>query len=287
MTINELTVLCTSLSKKVKSLESDLKQIKLAYSAAYTKLIMNVKKLENKVKSPKARRRVRLIVSEDEDGLEDPSKQGRKIAQIDEDKGITLVQMGAQSQGRNEHEVDSDFDFTTAKDIKVDRAQKEKQKQEEATIALLTEEFDEIQARMDADHELAARLTYEEQEQFTIEEKEKLLAEFFERRKKQLAAERSEAIRNKPHTRTQVRNMMITYLKHMGKYTHQQLKHKSLEELHKLYQKEQKWIDDFKPMDDNSRQQVEISNKRQREVSDEESSKKQKLEEDNDAKKRS
>nr|GFC68891.1 hypothetical protein [Tanacetum cinerariifolium] len=45
----------------------------------------------------------------------------------------------------------------------------------------------------------------------------RLLAEYFERRKKQLAAERAEAIRNKPPTRTQVRNMMITYLKHMAK----------------------------------------------------------------------
>nr|GEW44558.1 hypothetical protein [Tanacetum cinerariifolium] len=78
---------------------------------------------------------------------------------------------------------------------------------------------------------------------------------------------------------------MITYLKHMGKYTHQQLKHKSLEELQKLYQKKQNWIDDFKPMDDDSQQQVERNIKRQREVSDEESFKKQKLEEDNDAKK--
>ncbi|GJZ51036.1 hypothetical protein Tco_0605551 [Tanacetum coccineum] len=63
MTLNELTVLCTTLSKK---------------------------KLEHKVKTSKARRRVRLVVSEDEYELEDPSKQGRKIAQIDEDKGITL-----------------------------------------------------------------------------------------------------------------------------------------------------------------------------------------------------
>nr|GEW79199.1 putative ribonuclease H-like domain-containing protein [Tanacetum cinerariifolium] len=36
----------------------------------------------------------------------------------------------------------------------LDRVQKERQKQEEATIANLTEEFDEIQARMDADHKL-------------------------------------------------------------------------------------------------------------------------------------
>nr|GEY06426.1 hypothetical protein [Tanacetum cinerariifolium] len=38
---------------------------------------------------------------------------------------------------------------------KLDTTQKERQKQEEATIAALTEEFDEIQAIMDAGHELA------------------------------------------------------------------------------------------------------------------------------------
>nr|GEX21751.1 retrovirus-related Pol polyprotein from transposon TNT 1-94 [Tanacetum cinerariifolium] len=37
----------------------------------------------------------------------------------------------------------------------LDRAQKERQKQEEATIGALTKKFDEIQARMDADYELA------------------------------------------------------------------------------------------------------------------------------------
>nr|GEX24195.1 hypothetical protein [Tanacetum cinerariifolium] len=40
--------------EKMESLESDLKQIKLTYGAAYTKIIMKVKKLENKVKSRKA-----------------------------------------------------------------------------------------------------------------------------------------------------------------------------------------------------------------------------------------
>ncbi|GKA07476.1 hypothetical protein Tco_0686700 [Tanacetum coccineum] len=55
----------------------------------------------------------------------------------------------------------------------------------------------------------------EKPEKYTIKERARLLAEFFERRKKKLAAERAEAIRNKPPTRTQVRNRMITYLKHM------------------------------------------------------------------------
>ncbi|GJW25140.1 hypothetical protein Tco_0038951 [Tanacetum coccineum] len=46
----------------------------------------------------------------------------------------------------------------------LDIAQKERQRQEEVTSAALAEEFDEIQARIDADHELAIRLTHEEQE---------------------------------------------------------------------------------------------------------------------------
>nr|GEY36324.1 hypothetical protein [Tanacetum cinerariifolium] len=70
------------------------------------------------------------------------------------------------------------------KDKELDRGQKERQKQEEATIAALTKEFDEIQARMDVDYELAIRKTHEEQEMYTIEERARLLAEYFKRRKK-------------------------------------------------------------------------------------------------------
>ncbi|GKB12394.1 hypothetical protein Tco_0846317 [Tanacetum coccineum] len=61
---------------------------------------------------------------------------------------------------------------------------------------------------------LAARLQMEEREMYTIEERSKLLAECFERSKKLLAEERSAAVRNKPPTRTQLRSLMMTYLKH-------------------------------------------------------------------------
>ncbi|GKB91968.1 hypothetical protein Tco_0964240 [Tanacetum coccineum] len=118
MILNEFTVLCTTLSKKVETLESNLKQTKLTYGAAYAKLILKVKKLEHKVKSSKARRRVRLVISDDKDNQEDPSKQGRKIAQIDEDEGITLVQMSAQTQGRHEHDFkEPDFEFITPEEV--------------------------------------------------------------------------------------------------------------------------------------------------------------------------
>ncbi|GJU01603.1 hypothetical protein Tco_1111941, partial [Tanacetum coccineum] len=63
------------------------------------------------------------------------------------------------------------------------------------------------------------------------------------------AAQRAVEIRSKPPTKTQLRNMMITYLKNMGKFNHNQLKGKSYEELRRLYEREQKWINDFVPMD--------------------------------------
>ncbi|GJS02893.1 hypothetical protein Tco_0319401 [Tanacetum coccineum] len=85
MTLQELMILCTTLSKKVESLEADLKQTKKVYGAAYTKLIKKVKKLEKPVKSNQARRRAKVVVSDDEEDLEDSSKQGRMIEEIDQD----------------------------------------------------------------------------------------------------------------------------------------------------------------------------------------------------------
>ncbi|GJV93151.1 hypothetical protein Tco_1540964 [Tanacetum coccineum] len=80
---------------------------------------------------------------------------------------------------------------------------------------------------------------------------------------------------------------MITYLKHMGKYTHNQLKSKSFKEIQKLYKKEHQWINDFVPMsddsekkDDSSSKQAESSKKRPRAEHDEESVKKHKLQDD-------
>ncbi|GJV60446.1 hypothetical protein Tco_1466546 [Tanacetum coccineum] len=64
----------TTLSKKVESLEADLKQTKKVYGDAYTKLIKKVKKLEKIVKSNQARRRAKIVVSDDEEDLEDSSK---------------------------------------------------------------------------------------------------------------------------------------------------------------------------------------------------------------------
>ncbi|GJS42057.1 hypothetical protein Tco_0567100 [Tanacetum coccineum] len=85
---NELMDLVTKLSNRVVALETDLQQTKKVYSTAFTKLIKK-----------------------------DPSKKGRKIAKINEDPDISLVQHDAEVQGRHKHDMEPDFEFTTTKEV--------------------------------------------------------------------------------------------------------------------------------------------------------------------------
>nr|GEY20080.1 hypothetical protein [Tanacetum cinerariifolium] len=100
-----------------------------------------------------------------------------------------------------------------------EEVERKRQRVEQASMDYIANLYDEVQARIDVDHELAVILTHEEQEKYIVDERAKLLAEYFKRRKKELAEERDAAIRNKPPTRTQLRRLMMTYLKHTEKVT--------------------------------------------------------------------
>ncbi|GKA98530.1 hypothetical protein Tco_0826467, partial [Tanacetum coccineum] len=71
---NELIDLVTKLTGRVEVLENEMQQTKKVYSSALTKLILRVKNLEKKVQTNNARRRARIVISEDEDAEEDSSK---------------------------------------------------------------------------------------------------------------------------------------------------------------------------------------------------------------------
>ncbi|GJT61726.1 hypothetical protein Tco_1005259 [Tanacetum coccineum] len=71
---HELMDLVTKLTDRIGVLEKDLQQTKKTYSTALTRLILRVKKLEKNVKTCKARRRARIVISEVEDAAEDSSK---------------------------------------------------------------------------------------------------------------------------------------------------------------------------------------------------------------------
>ncbi|GJX80681.1 hypothetical protein Tco_0328830 [Tanacetum coccineum] len=111
--------------------------------------------------------------------------------------------------------------------------------EEEATNDALIRNYDDIKARIEADRLLAERLQEEEREQFTVEERAKFLHDTIAAQRRFLAQQRSEAIRNKPPTKNQLRNQMMTYLKHVGNFQHSHLKTK------KFYEKVKRFDESF------------------------------------------
>ncbi|GJV45080.1 hypothetical protein Tco_1429616, partial [Tanacetum coccineum] len=237
-----------------ESLETDLKQTKQIYGAAYTRLIKKVKRLEKIVKSSQARRRARIVVSDDEDDLEDPSKQGRKIAEIDQDFDILLEISTAEKnvsaaepvstagvvvttasvavstvRPTRSTRVSTADDITMAAtllyirksaakdkgkckmpesetvqtktklqqeqerlgyeaDVRFQDELEEEERQRiarvhEAASSFNVEEWEDIQARVEADEELMQRLQAEEREMYTKAEQARMLADLINQRK--------------------------------------------------------------------------------------------------------
>ncbi|GKA65858.1 hypothetical protein Tco_0765565, partial [Tanacetum coccineum] len=92
--LNELTDLVTKLFDRIGVLEDDLRKTKKTYSSAYTKLILRVKKLESQIKTGKARRKARVVLSDDEVIEDDSSKQGRKLSDAEvQEKASTETEL--------------------------------------------------------------------------------------------------------------------------------------------------------------------------------------------------
>ncbi|GKB98078.1 hypothetical protein Tco_0984215 [Tanacetum coccineum] len=148
-------------------------------------------------------------------------------------------------------EIDEEERIAISKEEKID----------EANIA-----WDEIQAKVDADYQLAGRLQAEEQKQFTIEEKATLL-------------KRAEEKRNKPPTKTQQKKIVITYLKNMEGWKHKDLKSKDFDSIKELFDKSFTRVNMFV---DFGIELVEGRSKRAGEELEQENTKKQKVDEDKD-----
>ncbi|GJR10153.1 hypothetical protein Tco_0792805 [Tanacetum coccineum] len=108
------------------------------------------------------------------------------------------------------------------------------------------------------------------------------------KRKKHFARLRAEEQRRKPPTKAQKRNTMSTYLKNMAGYKHNQLKTKSFEDIQMLFDKEMKRVNTFVDMDTElvkgSETRTKGSSKRAGEELKSENLKKQKLDENVEAK---
>ncbi|GJS85846.1 ribonuclease H-like domain-containing protein [Tanacetum coccineum] len=150
---------------------------------------------------------------------------------------------------------------------------------EEASI-FNAEEWDNIQAQIEADEELAHRLQAQERERYSEADKARLLVELINERKRKFVQQRAEQRRNKPMTQAQQRTYMCDYIKNMGSHTLQQLKKLFFDEVKELFETRMKRVNTFTPMesDDTVPKVVAGSSKRDVEQKlNQESSKRQKI----------
>nr|GEY22638.1 retrotransposon protein, putative, Ty3-gypsy subclass [Tanacetum cinerariifolium]GEY27311.1 retrotransposon protein, putative, Ty3-gypsy subclass [Tanacetum cinerariifolium] len=163
-----------------------------------------------------------------------------------------------------------------------ERLTREKGKKvEEANIALI-ETWDDIQAKIDADHQLVERMKAQEQEELSIIEKDTLFQQLLEKRRKYFAAKRVEEKGNQRPTKAQLRKIMCTYLKNMEGYKLKDLKLKEFDSIQEMFDRAFKRVNAF---EDFRTELVEGKEKRAGTELIQEITKKQKVEDDKETSK--
>ncbi|GKC40977.1 hypothetical protein Tco_1053361 [Tanacetum coccineum] len=105
------------------------------------------------------------------------------------------------------------FKLQAEEEEEEERLSKEKAHQtKEANIA-----WDDIQAKIKGDYQLAQRLQAQEQEELTNEEKVRLFVQFLEQRRKHFAAKGAEEKRNRPTTRAKQRSIITELVEESSK----------------------------------------------------------------------
>nr|GEV38010.1 putative ribonuclease H-like domain-containing protein [Tanacetum cinerariifolium] len=276
----------------------------LQSSQTKTTQAAKIKKLKKKVKKLKGKKEKRThglkilykiglstrIVSLDKEGLD----QGRMNEQdligvhdLDDDKVFVDVTTG---ENVKQDATVAEKVVTTIKDIEVTDvvATTLQFSKDELTLAHTLMKIKAAKpkakgAMIDADKQLAQK-----SEQISIEERSKILAELIKSGRKYFAAKISEEIRNKPPTKAQQKSIMCTYMKNMEGYKQKDFKGKSFDDIKKMFEKVYKRVNTFVDMNTEIVQQIlkktqaEVtkgSSKRAGEEIEQESAKKQKLDE--------
>ncbi|GKB68922.1 hypothetical protein Tco_0930334 [Tanacetum coccineum] len=195
----------------MKSAE-DLLHTKKTYSTALTKLVLRVKKLEYKLKSGKARKKAKIVLSDDEEIVEDSSKHGRKISRIDEDPTISLEQ---------------DEEDTPTKIIE-EPGSGEKGEMEISTT--------NIQVSTTSPPKETRALQEEEEERLNLEAARELQRQLDQRQE------------NKPVSIAQARRNMITYLKNQGGYKESYFKKMSYNDIRPIFERIWDHVNTFIPI---------------------------------------
>ncbi|GJW46098.1 hypothetical protein Tco_0077744, partial [Tanacetum coccineum] len=234
--------------------------------------------------------------------------QGRKIADIDTDAKVTLID---ETLGRNDDNIMFDTSVLDEQEVKVEKVvstaevttdsattttvdeltlaqtlieiKAAKPKVVTTAVTTATTTVTRTKARgvvfQEPNYELAARLQAQEQEELTIKERSKMFVELMDKIKKHFARLRAEE-----HNRSQ----MSTYLKHMAGYKQNQLKSKNYDEIQKLFDKSMTRVNMFVDIDTElvkrsskkAEMAQESSSKRAGDELEQEKAKKQKINDD-------
>ncbi|GJU06495.1 MAK10-like protein [Tanacetum coccineum] len=248
-----------------KVLEDDLKKTKLTYSAAVTKLILRVKKLETQVKAGTARKRARVVLSEDDEDVEDDSsKQGRKLSDAERfkskiqgssEKGNSEVSTAGATKGTaSEVPVVStaEVNISTAgrtvtyrRRSEEKRTRKDKGKEIMTKQSLLQEQVDEEErAQVARDEEIARQLLALNEERVTTDPKTTKDINWNDP-----SVQKYWDLKNKPKTVSQARRNMVKYLKNQGNYKISDFKGMSYNEIRPIFEKVWDFNQHIKPMD--------------------------------------
>nr|GEW62692.1 hypothetical protein [Tanacetum cinerariifolium] len=237
LNLEELSAFYTNLSNRVLALET----VNDAQAKEILTLKARIKKLEKRCKPSFSHHRAWLRsvakLSKMKKLAVDEGRTSNKTEELNLDADTEVIAKDKGSGEKGESTIStarptagvtiSNDDPEVARDEEIARqleaelheeVERERQRAEQASMDHITNLYDEFQARIDVDHELAVRLTHEEHE------------------------------KNKPLTRTQLRRLMMTYLKHIGSFTHSQLNKRTFEEIQALYIKEQEKVANFVPV---------------------------------------
>ncbi|GKB22653.1 hypothetical protein Tco_0862054 [Tanacetum coccineum] len=202
--LNELMELCTNLQQRVLDLETT----KTTQANEIASLKRRVKKLEKKDRSRthKLKRLYKVGLSARMKKL--PYGKMKMLEEVvdaaqDKGKGI-MIELVKPIKKKDLIRLDEEVALKLQAEFdEEERLAREKTKTEqEANIALI-ETWDDIQAKIDVDHQLAERLQEQEQEELSVKEKATLFQQLLEKRRKHFAAKRAEEKRNKPPTKAQ------------------------------------------------------------------------------------
>ncbi|GJW23037.1 hypothetical protein Tco_0033659, partial [Tanacetum coccineum] len=243
--------------------------LQIVYSLRRDEGIKRVTKLEKQVKTGKARRRTKIVLSEDEAVKEDSSKHRRREQEVSSaDTALNTASVPFSTASETPQ-------VSTAAGSLVYIRRSEKKKKDKGKAILIEDESVQKKSKKQEQEE---RLSHEEairlQEQINEEERKRiardaeiakqLQEEYDKAGKKEAVTEvdtahvidwndpsviRYHALQNRPRSVAKVRMNMMVYLKNQGGYKIKDFKEMSYDDIRPIFEKVYDQIHSFVPMD--------------------------------------